>query len=200
MMKTLTNLLHDTDPIHYEPPPSDARWAALRQQVIGSRPESTPERTRVPRRVFATGLATAVAALAYVALSEQTGPAYAAVRFEVRLAETQPAPGLVVAQVPDSTELIYLHSDAIAGNDDIVQTFVTPDGTRFSVGVELSQDAGERMRRATSAHVGRPVAILIDGTVVMAPTVRGAIGSSAMITGDFSYADAERIANGMRPR
>jgi preprotein translocase subunit SecD len=32
----------------------------------------------------------------------------------------------------------------------------------------------------------------------MAPTVRSAIGGSATITGDFTRAEAERIANGIR--
>ena len=37
-------------------------------------------------------------------------------------------------------------------------------------------------------------------TVVIAPVVRSAISSSAMITGDYSRADAERIANGIGMR
>jgi preprotein translocase subunit SecD len=45
--------------------------------------------------------------------------------------------------------------------------------------------------------VGRPVAILIDGEVVMTPVVRSAIGNSATITGNYTRAEAERIASGM---
>jgi hypothetical protein len=37
-----------------------------------------------------------------------------------------------------------------------------------------------------------------DGQVVMAPTLRSPIGSSAVITGKFTKAEAERIANGLR--
>lgn len=56
------------------------------------------------------------------------------------------------------------------------------------------------MRQATAAHLSRPVAILIDGKVVIAPVVRSAISSSAIITGDYSRVDAERIANGIGMR
>jgi hypothetical protein len=58
----------------------------------------------------------------------------------------------------------------------------------------------QRIRQATAAHIGRPVAILIDGRVVMAPVVRSPIRDSAMITGRFTQAEAERIADGIAGR
>jgi preprotein translocase subunit SecD len=39
------------------------------------------------------------------------------------------------------------------------------------------------MARASGSHVGRPLAILIVGEVVMAPVIRSAIGASALISG-----------------
>ena len=56
------------------------------------------------------------------------------------------------------------------------------------------------MRQATAAHVGRPVAILLDGVVVLAPTVRSAIDNTAVITGDFTRDEASRIAIGLERR
>jgi preprotein translocase subunit SecD len=57
-----------------------------------------------------------------------------------------------------------------------------------------------KMRDATASHVGRPIAILIDGNVVMAPTLRDPISADALITGDYSRAEAERIVNGISIR
>ena len=54
-----------------------------------------------------------------------------------------------------------------------------------------------KMRQATTTHVGKPVAILIDGEVVVAPVVRTVISSSAVISGDYSRAEAERIIEGI---
>ena len=68
---------------------------------------------------------------------------------------------------------------------------------QFSIDVQLTADGARKMRAATAAHIGRPVAILLDGDVVMAPTVRSAIGGAAMITGDYTRAQAERIVSGM---
>jgi preprotein translocase subunit SecD len=36
------------------------------------------------------------------------------------------------------------------------------------------------MRQATMTHIGRPVAMLVDGAVVMPPVVRSSISDSAV--------------------
>lgn len=56
------------------------------------------------------------------------------------------------------------------------------------------------MRRATANHIGRPVASLIDGAVVAAPLLKARISESAVISGAFSRAEAERIADGISVR
>jgi preprotein translocase subunit SecD len=125
----------------------------------------------------------------------------AAVRFEVRLAEDQPIPGLIVARVADSGRVIYLHPEIVVNNDDILQSWVSEDSpNQFAVAVQLLPGGAERMRQATATHVGRPVAILIDGTVVAAPVVRAPIGDAAVISGNYTRAEAERIADGMKLR
>jgi preprotein translocase subunit SecD len=67
----------------------------------------------------------------------------------------------------------------------------------FSVGVTFTPRGAEKILRATSNHVGKSVAILIDGQVVASPSLKSAIRSSAEINGNFTPLDAERIANGM---
>ena len=56
------------------------------------------------------------------------------------------------------------------------------------------------MRQATARHVGELIAMLIDGEVMTTPRLRAPISTSAVINGDFTQAEAERIANGMRIR
>jgi hypothetical protein len=46
----------------------------------------------------------------------------------------------------------------------------------------------------TQQHLNKPVAILVDGKLLSAPTIQGRFGSAAIITGQFSQAEAERIA------
>ena len=97
--------------------------------------------------------------------------------------------------------MIYLHPEIVVSNDDIAQSWVSQDGPdRFNVAVQLLPSGADRMRQVTAMHVGRPMAILIDGSVVMAPVVRSPIGDSAVITGTFTRAEAERVADGMMLR
>jgi preprotein translocase subunit SecD len=98
--------------------------------------------------------------------------------------------------------VVYLHDEIIVTNGDISQSRVVPGDrpSRFGVGVEFNAEGAAKMRQATGSHVGRPLAILIDGDVVTGPVLRSPIGSSALISGDYTKAEADRIANGISAR
>jgi preprotein translocase subunit SecD len=95
--------------------------------------------------------------------------------------------------------VIYFHQEIIVTNGDIAQSSVVQgDGpSRFGGGVQFNAAGAQKMRQATASHVGRPVAILIDGDVVMAPVLRAPISASAVIRGDYTQAEAERIVSGI---
>ena len=110
-------------------------------------------------------------------------------------------PGLIVAQIGDSGRLIYLHPEIVVSNDDISESsLVDEGGGRVSIALRFEPAGAERLRQATQAHIGKPMAILIDGRVVMAPTLRGAISDSAMITGVYTKAEAQRVVEGIGRR
>jgi SecD/SecF fusion protein len=71
------------------------------------------------------------------------------------------------------------------------------EGLRFVVGVHFTPEGARKMNAATQNHIDRPIAILVDGEVVMAPTVRSTIGDSAEINGNYTREQAERIVNGL---
>ncbi|HEY5617060.1 MAG TPA: hypothetical protein VIK60_03905 [Vicinamibacterales bacterium] len=198
-MKIVSDLLRQADPLNDDLRRLDEARDQIRRTVVTA---ASVARPRVPRRKAALGAAGALAAALIVVgllvgLGDR-GTLRAAVRFEMRLAEAQPIPGLIVARVADSGRVIYLHPETIVTNEDIAQSWVIQDGPdRFSVSVEFLPAGAERMRQATAIHLGHPVAILIDGEVVIAPIVRSAISDSAAITGDYTRAEAERIASGV---
>jgi TonB family protein len=121
-------------------------------------------------------------------------------RLEIRLAETSPGSGLVAVAVGGNGQ-VYLHAGAVLTTADVVDAqVVDAGGGRFSVQVRFTNLGSRRMAAATRAHVGRPVAIVLDGVVLAAPVVRSAIGESALLTGDFSRAQAEAIVERLPPR
>ena len=201
MSNNLRSLLQDADPILHEASLPDAKREQLRLNILRDTAVVRSTRPVRARRNFAAAIGVAVIgvmALGYGVWVRGT-TVLAAVRFEVRLAEDKPIQGLVVAQVADSGRVIYLHREIVVSNDDIAQSWVSQDGPdRFNVAVQLLPSGADRMRQATAMHVGRPVAILIDGSVVVAPVIRSPISDSAVITGNFTRAEAERIADGMK--
>ena len=204
-MKDVSSLLRHADPVNDDPHRLDERRGEIRRTVLAAASVGQPfKRRSLPRRRVLGAVGVSVAALIFVGAllgSGDRGTVRAAVRFEVRLAETEPVPGLIVAHIANSGRVIYLHPETVVTNDDIAQSWVVADGPdRFSVSVEFLQPGAQRMRQATAAHLGKPVAILIDGNVVSAPVVRSAISNSAVITGHYSRTDAERIADGIGMR
>ena len=201
-MKTVSDLLREADPLDDDLQRLEERRDQIRRTVIATASVVQPV-SLVPapaRRVLLTAAAALIGAVIVIGLlvNSYRATVQAAVRFEVRLAEMQPVAGLIVARAEDSGRMIYLHSEMIVTNDDIAQSWVVQDGPdRFGISVELLEAGAQRMRLATAAHLGRPVAILIDGEVVAAPVIRGVISNSAMISGEFTRAEAERIAEGI---
>jgi preprotein translocase subunit SecD len=125
----------------------------------------------------------------------------ATVRFEVKLAEEKPAADLREAKVSRTDRSVYLHAEAIITNSDISRARIiqVDHSSQYNVGVEINPSGTEKIRTATAGHIGKPVAILLDGQVVLTATVREPIAGSAVISGDLSRTEAEKIVKGITP-
>ncbi len=202
-MKSFGELLQDADPLQHEPALSPGERNFRRKAVLAAASGGAPPGVRPKPRtaVFAILALTAIAASLFGSRvwSLFVGDLQAAVRFEVRLAEDKPAPGLHEAKLSGSGRLVYLHPEIIVTNSDIVAARAVPDGgpEQYSINVEFNASGAEKMRAATGNHIGKPVAILLDGQVVMAPVLRSPISASARITGKFTRAQAEKIVHGI---
>jgi hypothetical protein len=123
------------------------------------------------------------------------GNANAQATLQIRLAEEQPATGLKEATVAHSDKKLYLHESAVITNADVSAARVVPaSATTFEVLISLTPEGSKKMMSATQAHIGKPLAILLDGIVVAAPTVRSTIQREAVISGDWSRQEADDIA------
>ena len=120
----------------------------------------------------------------------------AAQSFELRLAQKTAAKGLTPAVQPSINRRIYLHPTAIVTHRDVVEARAVRGrfDPSFNVEVKFTAEGSRRLANATRRHVGRPVAILINGRVVAAPVLKGVISDTAMISGTFTRQEAERLA------
>ena len=62
----------------------------------------------------------------------------------------------------------------------------------------LARDAGTRFEQYTRAHIGQLSAIVLDGEILSAPVIEGAIGDSGEIRGAHSIAEAQDLAISLR--
>jgi hypothetical protein len=206
-VKSLKDTLQDADPLRREPHVLEREHDRLRQAVISAARDvgaaPPPRRFRAPVAVLAV-VAVIVTGVAggFQIWSHGAATLQAAVRFEMRLAEDHPGAGLREVRAAGSDRAVYLHDEVIVTNADIARSRIVPgDGpSHFNIAVEFNAAGAQKMQQATADHVGRPVAVLIDGEIVMAPILRAAISTSALITGDYSRAEAERIVNGIGVR
>jgi hypothetical protein len=203
-MKIISELLREADPLQHEPRlPSgerDLRRQAVLAAALGSRTRSgVQSRSRITLFGAIALLVIVVSSLGSRVWSPFVSDLQGAVRFEVILAEEKPASGLREAKVSGSSRSVYLHDAVVVDNGDIAEARVVQGSgpSKYVVDVKFNASGAEKMRTATGNHIGKPMAILLDGQVVMAPVVRSPIGASAVVTGNFTRTQAERIVNGI---
>jgi preprotein translocase subunit SecD len=109
----------------------------------------------------------------------------AAMRFEARLAESNQT--ILGNRDIQTARMVTLHDRDRSGN------------TLSTFGIELTftSEGAEKMRRATQEHIGEHLQLTIDGEVVMAPLIRSAISSSAVLSGSYTWEQANRIVDGL---
>jgi SecD-like export protein len=204
-MKTVSDILRDADPLRDEPHRLEER-DRLREAILAAASGVRVSSSAGARRplVLVAAIALLVVGIAIGSKMWSGGGAalQAAVRFEVRLAEAQPTLGLRPVRIAGTNRVVYLHPEIVVANGDISQCRVIEGSApyRFSVAVEFNAAGAEKMRKATAGHIGGPLAILIDGDIVAAPTLKSPISTSAVISGDFTQAEAERIVGGISVR
>ncbi|MGK9233030.1 hypothetical protein KXS07_15365 [Inquilinus limosus] len=114
---------------------------------------------------------------------------------EFRLAETKPGPGLT--SIENDGRTLYLRPEIIVSTQDIACAVQGVDAWSGQPTVTLVlNDAGrDRLATTTTRQVGKILAVMIDGTLRMAPVIREPIlGGGLQISGQFSLAEAMDLA------
>lgn len=198
---TIKELLAAADPLSFETVPPLERRDVIRRTVVGAASAGSRQKRGLSRRfvVLAGGLAAVLAAL--VTSPEWMGSEtalHAAMQFEVRLAGSDAKSGVREAVDPGSGRTIHLDQEVVLTNRDITETRVVTLPSGFGVEVHLTDGGAAKLRLATADNLGRLLAIVVDGKVLAAPTVRSPITQIGVISGKFTREEAERLAEGIR--
>lgn len=203
-MKSIPELLRAADPLRHEPI-TLAEQRHNRRRAILAAASAAPDRagtapgSRIALLITLGFVMIVVLFLAERMWSPLVSNVAAAVHFEVRLAENKPALGLREAKVSGTERAVYLHDEVIVTNGDISRANIiqVDHSPQYNVEVEFNSYGAEKIRAATQRHIGRPLAILLDGQVILTAIVREPITSSAVVSGNLSRSDAEKIVHGI---
>src|ERR1700722_11250779 len=114
----------------------------------------------------------------FVAVESADKPA---VTIEIHKAETKPADGLTEAQVEGTENKVYLHKDAALTNNDIAATQLG-GGDQTTLEITFTDEGKKKIAKLTEDHMGKPLAIVVNGTVLAALVVRSKIEDKASIS------------------
>ena len=96
-------------------------------------------------------------------------------------------------ELPHGGEKLRVLKDVVLDERGINSAERQADGQNYSVSVKMTPDGAGRLREATSKNIGRRLAVVFDGKVLTAPTIRSTIGEAAVITGRLSREEADAI-------
>ncbi len=110
-----------------------------------------------------------------------------------------------VAQAQEGLASGAITPDQIPYPNQVFQTAMTGEVLRsalafqdqfgqWQIQFETSAAGSEQFLAYTSANIGRPMAIVLDGRVLSAPRIQAAISDTGTITGQFTREEAESLA------
>ncbi len=71
-------------------------------------------------------------------------------------------------------------------------------GNKWAIRFELTSEGGQVFGPFTGGAIGQPMAIVLDGIVLSAPTIQARLDSGGTITGNFSQEEAQTLALQLR--
>jgi preprotein translocase subunit SecD len=130
-------------------------------------------------------------------------------KLEFKLVDREANPADTAAQKARVGSQVYPNKDggfiavrrlgSISG-DKLVKANSTLDQyDRPAVGISFDTEGGQKFARMTQQNIGQPFAIILDGTVISAPTIQTAIlDGSSIISGNFTTESANELSISLR--
>jgi preprotein translocase subunit SecD len=125
-----------------------------------------------------------------------TAPAAQRVQFRLVAADGDRDAEVVRLARPDADELeLRLLRDVVLDGSGVERAQADRDMTlgQWTVSVTFTEAGSERLFEVTRDNLERRLAMVVDGLIVTAPTIRSPIRSSAEINGAFDRARAEEL-------
>jgi preprotein translocase subunit SecD len=126
------------------------------------------------------------------------GPNKKAPAVELRLADTTLSEAYSRLAHLDSIGKLHLHRDVLLTLDDIAGVkFIRRPGRVTDLQLDIAGDGAKRLAAATQQNIGRKLAIVLDGEVVVAANIMQRIPANVSVSAVFSDATLARLFNAL---
>ena len=123
------------------------------------------------------------------------------VALEFRIAEDEPAADLTEMVFEPTGDTFYLYNKVLFNQHDVESAGVVNQQGRPAVELILTSEGAKKFEELTAQNVGKRCAMVLNGKLLSAPTIRDTIsGGRAIINGIFTEAEAEDIAKGLNKK
>ena len=116
---------------------------------------------------------------------------------EFFVAQTAPAPGLMMQTLPGGT--VYLPSQPVLTRGDLTEAAAVRDQQgRHFVALRFSESGAHKLNEVSMRNVGKPLAVVIDGRMVAAPRIAEPLNHGVLAFSVDSAATATAMAARIR--
>ena len=115
---------------------------------------------------------------------------------EIRRAESKPTEGYAEATVRGTKKKVYVSNQAGLITKDIARARLVDDRVELT----FTREGRKKLAALSRAQLNKPIAIIVDGEVIAAPVVRSRLDDKAVITGQFSRAELEKLVKRINSR
>ena len=149
-------------------------------------------------RITLAALLTLFAGL--LAAQEKSEPSSSHI-LEMRLVSETPVEGWMEQEYPQGEgTMLYLSPEAALSNVDIEKAWPEEMPEGAGIGILFNEEGAKKLARLTGEHIGERLAILLDGNIMTAPTIRAQLTAGrALVQGHYTLEDAKAISEALNP-
>ena len=126
-------------------------------------------------------------------------PGFKALPYEESKKIKDPKTGKEINDPNQPKTTVFVKNKAEMGGKSVKSAFaaLAPGALHHHISVTLHDEFGEQMSRITKENLQKPLAIVLDGVVISAPTIQSSFGAQFQITGSFDEAEARDLASAL---
>ena len=108
---------------------------------------------------------------------------------EIRLGESEKTEGFKKMEIRGTKKTILVSLKSVVSDQHIKKIRIDSIGGHETVTITFTKEGSKRLSEATGAHLNKPLALLLDGEVIIAPILSSSVSSSIQISAKFTRED-----------